>query len=186
MISQTSVEQALHTINMYSQPLIQHGSIALFVFLTVGILALPVPEETMLLTAGFLIGKGKLTGSLTVIAAYLGSICGISISYGIGRLGGSFLVKKYGHWIGITPEKLQRTHDWFNRVGIWILFIGYFIPVIRHLTGYLTGTMRVDFRKFALFAYTGAILWSSAFLLMGYLLSQHSTAILSKIVHLFT
>lgn len=173
-----------HVLEIYSQPLLEYGSIALFFLLTIGIIAIPVPEETLLITAGFLIGKGKLAFAATVSAAFLGGMCGISISYIIGRFGGYFLVEKYGRWVRITPEKLARAHRWFDHIGIWVLFIGYFFPIIRHLTGYLTGTLRIDYRKFALFAYSGVIFWASMCLLIGYSISRNSAYISAKIVHL--
>jgi len=148
--------------------LISYGPFALFFFLALGIVGIPFPDETILITAGWLIAKGDLSIPFTVIAAIAGSCCGISLSYLLGSTTGSYLVKKYGYWIGITSRKVRKTRIWFKRIGKWILVIGYYIPLARHLTGYVAGTTRLPFRYFALFAYSGAALWTATFLALGY------------------
>lgn len=172
MIFQNEINQALVLIQTHSQPLLDNGPIVLFFLLALGIIALPIPDETLLVTAGYLIGRGKLTAITTILAAYLGSISGISASYLIGRTGGTFLIERYGHWIGLNESRLERTRHWFKRIGMWALFIGYFIPGVRHFTGYLVGSVRIHYVAFALFAYSGAIVWSSTFLTIGYLLAK--------------
>lgn len=153
--------------------LLQHGSIGLFFLLALGIIGLPVPDETLLASAGFLIARGKLALSSTLTAGYLGALCGITGSYVIGLTAGSFLVKKYGTWIGLTEKRIAKAHYWFDRVGIWALFFGYFIPGVRHLTGYIAGALRETYPRFALFAYSGAFVWASTFLALGYYLGHN-------------
>lgn len=146
----------------------QYGSLALFGLLALGVLALPIPDETLLIAAGVLISKGKLDILPTLLASYAGSMTGITLSYLIGRTAGSYLVHKYGRWIGITETHYQKVHQWFRRFGKWLLLFGYFIAGVRHLTGYAAGTSELDYRQFAIFAYTGAIVWASLFLSLGY------------------
>ncbi len=172
MIFQNEINHVLVLIQTHSEPLLKHGSITLFFLLALGIIALPIPDETLLVTAGFLIAKGKLMLFPTSIAAYLGSMTGISCSYLIGYTGGSFIITKYGHWIGLNEVRLARTRLWFNRMGMWALFIGYFIPGVRHFTGYLVGSVRIRYWHFARFAYSGAIVWATTFMTIGYLLGN--------------
>lgn len=148
--------------------LIQYGSFALFFLLVAGIIILPVPEETLMVIAGILMRKGSLHIGPTLLAAYLGSMCGITISYLLGRTAGHYLIVRYGSKIGITHEKLDKVHQWFERFGKWTLSFGYFIPGIRHFTGFASGMTELDFRQFALFAYSGAVLWVTTFLSIGY------------------
>lgn len=152
----------------WSYLLIQYGSITLFVLLALGIIALPIPEETLMVFAGALMGKGILIVPFTVLAALAGSVCGITLSYLIGRTGGSYLLHKYGSWAGITEWRLHRAKRWFERFGKWTLVVGYFIPGVRHFTGLSAGVTGLHFKQFALFAYFGAVLWISTFLSIGY------------------
>lgn len=148
--------------------LMEYGSIVLFVLLALGIIILPIPDETLLVFAGALMAKGILIVPFTVFAAATGSVLGISISYFLGRSGGTWLIQKYGGAIGITTEKMQKAHDWFEKYGKWTLTFGYFLPGVRHFTGLTAGVSNLQYPQFALFAYSGAILWVTIFLSLGY------------------
>jgi membrane protein DedA with SNARE-associated domain len=141
----------MHLVVVYGYP-------GIFGALVIGIFGAPIPDEILLSFAGYLSSKGEMKLHLAIIAALLGSACGISLSYGIGRFFGLYLFEKYGHYIRITPENLAKVHDWFNRYGKWTLAAGYFVPGIRHLVAYLAGTSRLRFSTFALFAYVGALM----------------------------
>src|SRR5260370_26821635 len=112
----------------------QYGHVAIFCLLVLGIVGLPVPDETLLTFSGYLVFKGHFRFLPTVAAAYAGSICGITISYVIGRTGGLYLIHKYGPYVHLTKDRLDRVHAWFARMGRWALFFGYFMPGIRHFT----------------------------------------------------
>lgn len=156
------------------QPLInQYGSFALFGLLAFGIIGLPIPDETLLLICGFLAAKGKLPLSSVLSAAILGSCCGISVSYFIGRFLGIKAVPKFGKYVGINQAKMEKAHDWFAHFGKYLLLIGYFIPGIRHFTGLTAGTAKLEYPSFAIFAYIGAIIWSLVFVLTGYFFGNH-------------
>lgn len=159
----------------------QYGVITLFVLLALGIVGLPVPDETLLAFAGILIARGKFMPLPAFLAAFCGSAFGITLSYLIGRTAGNYLVHKYGHWFGITPHKLRQAHNWFERIGKWSLLVGYFIPGVRHLTGYIAGTTRISYGHFAAFAYTGAMLWCATFLTLGYFFGDNLEIILNTV-----
>lgn len=146
----------------------EYGSIALFFLLVLGIIALPIPEETLLVISGVLMGNGYLNIPFTLLAAYFGSMCGITISYLIGMSVGVYFIHKYGGWIGITEMRLKKISDWFHHYGKWTLVIGYFIPGVRHFTGITAGLTRIEYHQFAFYAYFGAIIWVSTFLSIGY------------------
>lgn len=176
--------EALPETDVLTWWLLNYGSFILFVMLSLGILALPIPEETLMVMAGILMHQGKLNIPLTVFFAYAGTICGISTSYLVGRTAGSFLTKKYGRWVGITEERLEKAHQWFERLGKWLLCIGYFIPGVRHLTGLSAGTTYMKFSHFALYAYSGAIFWVTLFLSLGYFLGSYCLECYKKLERL--
>lgn len=148
--------------------LLNYGSFAIFVLLALGIIALPVPEETLLLFTGFLIHQGTFSLVPAAIAAYLGSVVGISVSYLIGRTGGLYMIRKYGVYVGLTEAKMAIAHNWFEHYGKWVLFIGYFVPGLRHFTGVFAGVSTLEYSHFCLFAYSGAFCWVATFLSLGY------------------
>ncbi len=158
--------------------LLQYGGLALFFLLAIGIVALPVPEETLMVLTGLAMHSGKLPITSTIIAAYGGSICGITMSYWLGRTAGVYFFHKYGKWLGIREKQLQKVHIWFEHWGKWTLLFGYFIPGVRHFTGFTAGTTDLEYKHFALFAYTGAIFWVSTFLSIGYFFGNYCFAVL--------
>src|ERR1700682_1415503 len=103
------METVLHLIQQY-------GHLAIFCLLVLGIVGLPVPDETLLTFSGYLVYKGHFHYLSTVATAYAGSICGITISYMIGRTGGIYLIHKYGPYVHLTKERLFPAHSLVERV----------------------------------------------------------------------
>lgn len=151
----------------------QYGYIGIFFFLVLGIVGLPLPDEIMMTFLGYLTSIGQLNLYLTYLSALSGSVCGITISYVLGtRLGYPFL-KKYGSKIFITRRRLRITQMLFRKYGSWLLFIGYFIPGVRHVTAYIAGISRLSYARFSLFAYTGAVFWCATFIGLGHILGAN-------------
>jgi membrane protein DedA with SNARE-associated domain len=105
-------------------------------------------------------------------AALLGSMCGITLSYILGRTFGLALIHRYGRYIHFTEERVHKAHAWFERAGYWGLTFGYFIPGVRHFTAYAAGASELEPHLFAIFAYSGAFLWTSTFMTLGYYLGE--------------
>ena len=157
-------------LQVLTEWLLQYGEPILFILLVLGIVGLPIPDETLLILSGWLMLKGKLLIGPTILCAIAGSVCGISLSYLFGRSTGMKLIHRYGKRFHITKKRLDLVHKWYNKIGKWALMAGYFIPIVRHLTGYVAGTLNLSFKEFAIFAYTGAVIWSLTFLSLGYFL----------------
>jgi membrane protein DedA with SNARE-associated domain len=149
-----------------------YGYFALFGSLVFGIVGLPIPDETLLALSGYLVFKGQLGFLPTVLTAFSGSVAGISLSYVIGRTGGYRVLHKYGPRFHVTGEKIRMVDRWFERVGKWMLMIGYFIPGVRHLMALVAGSSKMRYPVFAGFAYTGGIIWSMTFVSLGYYLGD--------------
>jgi len=158
-----------------------YGYAGIFSLLVFGIVGLPVPDETLLTLSGYLIYKGHLHLVPTFLAAYLGSICGISISYAIGKTFGRPFLIKYGKYFHINESGLDKTHKWFEKIGRWTLFIGYFIPGVRHLTAIFAGISELEMWEFGMFAYSGGFIWTATFLSIGYFFGEHWERILISV-----
>ena len=155
----------------------QYGYAAIFCLLMFGIVGLPVPDETLLTFTGYLVYRGHLSLPLAYLTALAGSACGITISYGLGRTFGLGLIHRYGRYIRITEEQVQKAHAWFRKVGHWGLTFGYFVPGVRHLTAYAAGMSDLEPLQFGLFAYAGACLWVASFVGLGYFLGDRWKAV---------
>jgi membrane protein DedA with SNARE-associated domain len=154
------------------QRISQYGLVGLFGALVFGILGLPIPDETLLVFFGYLTSRGTFHPLMTWLTALAGSMGGITCSYVVGRTAGHGFIHRYGKYIHFTEERMERVLEWFDRIGHWLLTIGYYIPGIRHFTALVAGMSGMKYRSFALYAYPGALLWVSTFLTIGYLLGE--------------
>jgi membrane protein DedA with SNARE-associated domain len=156
------LEAALSWVSTY-------GYAAIFCLLVLGIVGLPVPDEWLLVFSGYLAFSGRLSVAGVVASAFLGSSCGITCSYLLGRkVGLPLLHSKFGRYAHISDQQIRRVHDWFNRAGHWALFVGYWIPGVRHFTALVAGTSCLEYQAFARYAYSGALLWVCSFVFIGY------------------
>jgi membrane protein DedA with SNARE-associated domain len=150
----------MHSILLH---IAQYSYWGIFFSLGLGILGLPIPDETLMAFVGFLAFQGKLNYSLAIIVAFIGTSCGITIGYFIGRLSDKLFLEKYSEKIHINPEHFRSAEQFYRRYGKLALCIGYFIPGVRHLTAILAGISRMPYRIFAFFAYAGGFLWTVLF-----------------------
>ncbi|KSU83318.1 alkaline phosphatase [Fictibacillus enclensis] len=144
-----------------------YGYFALFFLLALGVVGLPIPDEFLLTFAGYIVYTGEVSFALTLCAAFLGSVTGITINYWLGRSFGLPLLLKYGQKLHLTKQRIHTSQNYFQRFGKPLIMFGYFIPGIRHLTAYFAGMSSLSYRAFALYAYIGAFIWSLLFLMIG-------------------
>ena len=159
----------------------RYGDAGLFSLLVLGIVGLPVPDETLLVFSGYLISKGQLQLLPTVLSAFAGTTCGISLSYLAGAKLGVPVIQRYGRYLHVTPERLERVHRWFERIGNWLLPAGYFIPGVRHFTALVAGTSGLRYPTFAVFAYPGGAVWVTVFIGIGYFVGERWRSVLAVI-----
>jgi len=155
----------------------------LFLLLIGGVVGLPIPDETLLVFCGYQISQGRMSPISTWLCALAGSWCGITLSYTIGRKLGLGVVHRYGKRLHITEERLNRVHAWFDRIGHWALFVGYYIAGLRHFTAMVAGISKLRFPTFAAYAWSGGLLWVTSFLTLGYFIGDRWEQIAELIHH---
>ena len=127
--------------------------------------------------------SGQLNPILAIIASATGSMTGISIAYLLGRFFEAkvlVLLKKHA-----GRERLERVLSWYQKHGEKLLTVGYFIPGVRHLSGYIAGLSGLRYRNFAFFSYLGALAWTSLFIVLGRTLGTRWETIL-PIIHRYS
>ena len=147
-----------------------YGYVILFLSLMLELIALPIPGEFLMGYAGVLVFQGKFSWILSIIISGIGSCTGMTISYWIGYKLGVPFFHKHGHRIHMGPDRLEKMSNWFENYGNRLLLIAYFIPGVRHFTGYFSGITHISFRTFAIYAYIGAFIWTGTFISLGKLL----------------
>lgn len=150
----------------------QYGYYVVLVGLLLEYIALPFPGEPTLVYAGYLVHTGDLNLLILIILSFIGTSVGMTIQYFLGNKLGMPFVQKYGKYVFLTQRKIDLTKMWFDKYGYFLLFIGFFIPGVRHFTGYFVGIINLSFRRFAIIIYSGALFWVSFFLIGGYWLGD--------------
>src|SRR5438309_5754289 len=126
-----------------------YGYLAVFVFVGVESIGIPVPGETMLVTAAIYAGTtGRLSIFWVVVASAAGAIVGDNIGYAIGRTGGYRLVKRYGRYMRLEEDRLRLGQYLFEKQGSKVVFFGRFISVLRIFAAFLAGVNTMPGRGF--------------------------------------
>ncbi len=106
--------------------IMQYGYFGVFVSLVAGLIGLPVPDEVLLITFGYLSYIDYFHISTTVIVCFLGSVIGMSLSYFLGiKLGAPFL-EKYGPRFYFSIKKQRSVQQLLNKHGKWFILLGFF------------------------------------------------------------
>ena len=149
-----------------------------FILMALESMIAPVPSEAVMPFVGFLVADGKWNLWLALLATSLGSLVGSLASYWMGYYGGKPLVLKVGKYLLLNRHDLELTERYFNqRQGILTVFIGRFIPVIRHFISIPAGMGKMPLVPFMLVSVIGATLWNGFLLYCGMRLREHWTVV---------
>lgn len=154
-----------------SEQIIQAGgllAIGLIIFAESGLLfGFLFPGDTLLLTAGFFAGTGKLSLTWLVVVTAFAAIIGDNVGYHIGyRVGPKIFKRKDG--IFFRREYIKITRDYYDRYGGLTIILARFIAYVRTFAPMIAGVGKMNWAKFAFFNVIGGILWSVSIPLIGY------------------
>lgn len=142
----------------------------------------PIPSEVVMPFAGFLAAQGKLNLFWAIVAGTSGSVAGAVVLYYIGRWADEPVVRaflrRWGRYITVTEEDLNRVLQVFEKYGQSIVFFGRLIPIIRSLISVPAGMHQMPVGRFLLFTTLGSAIWSSLLAYAGVVLAEHWETIL--------
>ena len=144
-----------------------YGYIVLLIALMLELIAFPLPGEALMTYCGYVIYEGKMSLTISILIATFGVCIGITLSYFIGKILGRSFFEKHGHYIHMDKNRLDKISIWFEKYGNKLLVVAYFIPGVRHVTGYFSGITNISYKKFAVNAYIGAFIWTTTFISLG-------------------
>jgi len=130
---------------------------------------LPLPSESIIPLAASWSHEGRIHVGLPaiVLAGSVGSWLGATIVYWLARLAGRPLLVRYGRYILITPEKIQKSENWMSHYGAAGVFIARLLPGARQLVGVPAGIAKFDYLKFSLFTLAGSTIWCAVLCWLG-------------------
>jgi membrane protein DedA with SNARE-associated domain len=164
------------------QPLLEHyGYLAVGGLVLLEDFGVPVPGETILIAAAVFAGAGHMNIAVVILVAIAGAIIGDNIGFAIGHFGGRPLVERFGRYILLTPERLDRAENFFNQHGGKVVTVARFIEGLRQANGLLAGIVGMHWLKFLAFNALGAVLWVGTWASMGYLAGQNIVGIYAAV-----
>jgi membrane protein DedA with SNARE-associated domain len=159
-------------------PVLDHyGYLAVGGFITLEDFGIPVPGETILIAAAVYAGAGRLNIFVVGLIAILAAIVGDNLGYAIGYFGGRALVLRFGKYVRLTSERLDKAEGFFQRYGGVVVVVARFIEGLRQANGIVAGTVRMAWPRFLAFNALGATLWVGVWASIGYLAGGNITPI---------
>lgn len=174
----------LHTVEAWLGTIPPLAVYALvLVVIAIESMGVPLPGEIALVSAALLAATGTLTPEGVAISASLGAIIGDSIGYLIGRQGGRALLERLGKRFPkhLGPTQLDRAESSFQKHGIWAVFFGRFVALLRILAGPIAGSLRMPYLKFFAANASGGTIWATATTLVIYFLGKAAEQWLSNL-----
>lgn len=144
------------------------GYPAIFLFVVLGNLGLPVPEETILALSGYLVWRGELRLSLVLAVGILSAAAGDNLGYWIGREYGRGAIERYSRRVLVSPRRLESVWRFVTRYGALGVFAARFIPGLRFMAGPLAGAAGLRPSSFAVANLLGAALYVPYAVGIGY------------------
>ena len=133
----------------------------------------PIPSEIVLPLAGYEVSQGEMNFVLTVAAATLGALIGALIIYAVGRYGGRPAIDRWGKWLRIGPEEVQRSEQWFDRWGDWVVLGARLVPGARSVVSVPAGMARMGLPRFVALTTLGSLVWNTILIGIGYQLGAN-------------
>lgn len=151
--------------------LIAHwGYPAIFVIVVLGNIGLPVPEETTLIVAGYLVWQGYFRLPIVLAVGVISAVAGDNIGYWLGRRYGAAAVERVARWAALDDARMESLRRFVVRHGALAVFVGRFFPGLRFMAGPLAGAAGLGFRPFFLANMLGAMVFVPYALALGYAL----------------
>ncbi|WP_405082951.1 DedA family protein [Paenibacillus chitinolyticus] len=147
------------------------GYFGIFLLVALENLFPPIPSEVILTLGGFMTTTSALTAFGVILAATAGSVAGAVCLYGAGKLMSmerlQSLAARYGKILRLKPEDIGKAGSWFDKYGVWAVFLGRLVPLVRSLISIPAGSAGMSFVPFLLLTTAGSLIWNSVLVYVG-------------------
>jgi membrane protein DedA with SNARE-associated domain len=164
-------------LNALSSPLQHFGVWAIGLLILLEDFGIPVPGETILIAGAVYAGAGRLNVVLVGVVAFVAAIIGDNIGFAIGHFGGRALALRWGKYVFLTEERLDKAEAFFNRRGAIVITFARFVEGLRQANGIIAGITGMHWLRFLIFNAIGAALWVGTWVSLGYLAGSHIATI---------
>jgi membrane-associated protein len=172
-----------HFLDLFNpKTLIQYGGLTfllIIIFAETGLfLGFFLPGDSLLFIAGVLCGSKDLNVSIgtLIILVTVAAVLGTTAGYGCGHWMADYFKRRKENFF-FRKKRLDMARDFYRRYGMAAFIFGRFLPVIRTFIPILAGIVKIDFYKFVLYNFIGALIWVTVMIVSGYWLGNIFPAI---------
>lgn len=155
-----------------------YGYLAVFAFIALESLGIPLPGETTLIAAALYAGSTQhLNIVIVALIAASAAIVGDNAGYWLGHVGGRGLADRYGRYVRLDATKLKVGRYLFDRHGVKVVFFGRFVTVLRTYAAFLAGMNKMPWSRFLVWNVAGGVVWTAIYAFGAYVLGSAATQV---------
>jgi membrane protein DedA with SNARE-associated domain len=155
------------------QVIANYGYVAIGIVVGLESIGIPLPGETTLVLAAMYAARNPdLNIWMVAASGAAGAIIGDNAGYWIGRRFGYPLLRRFGYRLGMSDRRIKVGRYLFARFGLWVVFLGRFVALLRVLAAFLAGVNHMKWPLFLPANAAGGVLWAAIFSLGPYYLGK--------------
>lgn len=135
----------------------------------------PIPNELILLFAGYLASIGTLKLSWIIITVVAADFIGTTILYSVFYYYGKRILKNFHRWL--PNKKIHKLENYLSEKGRWGIYLGRMLPLLRGYASVAAGLLRLPPQEFVTAVIVSALTWSGGYVLLGWILGPQWEAI---------
>lgn len=164
-------------LNALSGTLEHYGLWAIGLLITLEDFGVPVPGETILIAGAIFAGAGRINIVALGVVAFVAAVTGDNIGFAIGHFGGRALALRFGKYVFLTEERLDKAENFFDRRGSIVITFARFVEGLRQANGIIAGITGMHWLRFLVFNAIGAALWVGTWVTVGYFAGNNITTV---------
>ena len=164
-------------LNALSGTLEHYGLWAIGLLITLEDFGIPVPGETILIAGAIFAGAGRINVVALGAVAFVAAVIGDNIGFAIGHFGGRALALRFGKYVFLTEERLNKAEAFFDRRGSIVITFARFVEGLRQANGIIAGITGMHWLRFVVFNAIGAALWVGTWITIGYFAGNNITTV---------
>lgn len=168
-------------LNALAGPLDSYGYWLILALVMLEDFGVPVPGETVMIAGAIYAGHGQLNVVAVGLIAFVAAVLGDNIGFAIGHFGGRAVALRWGRYVFLNEERLDKAAAFFDRHGGKIIVVARFIEGLRQANGIIAGISGMHWRRFVAFNALGAALWVGTWVSLGYLAGDHIGTIYTNV-----
>lgn len=170
-----------YLFNLGLNLIIKWGYFGLILGIALTSMLIPIPSEATLGFSGYLVSTDAFNFNIAVLCASLGNLLGSTITYLVSRYFGRAFLLRYGKYVGIQEDKVDRSERFLKKHGDWAIFVAQILPVLGAVISVPAGILKINYYKFAIYTFAGGAIWCAGFIYLGKKLGENWITIASKL-----